>query len=72
VSRIVLTSSTASERERLARISGSDEIHRATPRITVEGSEITVDRSAVEQTIFHAPREDRSGVDFPLHKTERP
>jgi hypothetical protein len=71
VARIVLTSSCTSEGERLARVARSDEIHDSTPRLTIEGSDITVDRSGLDETVFHAARERCSSVGFPLHKTDR-
>ncbi len=70
MSRIALTASLAGEAEWLARVACSDDIHDSTPRSAVEGSEITVNRSGLEATVFHAPRERGSGVGFPLHKTD--
>jgi len=50
--------------ERLARVARSNEIHDATPRSAVEGSEIVEDRSAIQGRVFHPRHEDgrREGV----------
>ena len=70
VSGVVGSSLAPGDGERLARVAGRDEIHSDTPRSTIEGSDVTVDRSLVEQTIRHALREYGGGVGFPLHITD--
>lgn len=52
--------------ERLARVSTSDEIHCATPRAAVEGSEIVPDRSAIQRRLRHPFHEACCGESVPL------
>ena len=56
--------------ERLARVSTSDAIHPATPRSSVEGSQISPDRCLVQVPFFHSRRQDCGGIGFPLHVTD--
>jgi len=61
----------AGERERLARVSASDEIHDSTPRLAVEGSQIRPNRARVQPPFFHARSQDRAGIGFDLDSTDR-
>lgn len=67
VSRIVGAQLGAGHAERLARIPSSDEIHDATPRASVEGSDVRPDRSVIHGTLRHSCDQVRAGVCFPLH-----
>lgn len=55
---------------RLAGETGSDEIHAATPRATVEGGDVRPDRRRIQLPVFHARRQHGSGIGFPLHVTD--
>lgn len=65
----VIVSSTlpACDRERLAGEAGSDEIHSATPRATVEGDEVIPDRSLIQPRLAHPFHEDGRCVGIPLN-----
>jgi hypothetical protein len=54
-------------RERLARETGSDEIHAATPRATVEGGEVRPDRRLIQVRLFHPCQESGRCVGVPLN-----
>lgn len=66
VSLVGLSSPLAGDGEGLARVASSDEIHDATPRSAVEGSEIVGDRSAIQLRRFHPVHEDGRGEGVPL------
>ena len=51
----------------LTREAANDEIHDATPRAAVEGSEVSPNRRLVQGTVRHTRDQDRGGSDFPLH-----
>jgi hypothetical protein len=53
----------------LAREAASDEIHKATPRATVEGGDVVPDRSRIQDRIFHPCHESGCGVSVPLNET---
>jgi hypothetical protein len=55
--------------EWLARISRSDDIHAATPRFAVKGSNVRPDRRGIQCFVFHARRKDAGRIGFPLNKT---
>jgi hypothetical protein len=48
-----------------------DEIHRAAPSASIEGSEVSPDRRRVQDAFFHARDQDRGGKEFPLHVQDR-
>ncbi len=52
--------------ERLTRIARSDDVHRAAPRATVEGSNIVPDRRAIQGLLCHPGHENGRGVGFPF------
>lgn len=58
--------------EGLAGVSRSDDIHDATPRATVEGSDVRPDRRRVQSAVFHARDKDRGCKGFPLHESHAP
>lgn len=63
---VVFSVALAGMRERLARVSRSDEIHRSTPRSAVEGLEIVPDRSRIQGLVLHPGHEDGRGESVPL------
>lgn len=58
VAGIVFAEPRARERERLARITGSDDMNAAAPRSAVEGLEIVPDKSRSQGRICHPGHED--------------
>ena len=53
--------------ERLAGEAGSDEIHSATPRATVEGGEVIPHKSLIQPRLAHPLHEDGRCVGVPLN-----
>lgn len=66
VARVVSAPALARDRERLARIARSDDVHRAAPRAAVEGSNVVPDNSLIQGRIFHPRHESGCGVGFPF------
>ena len=66
VARIVGTLELARDRERLARIARSDDVHPAAPRAAIEGSNIVPDRRAIQGRVFHPRHESGCGIGFPF------
>jgi hypothetical protein len=66
VARVVGTSALARDREWLARITRSDDIHRAAPWAAVEGGNIVPDNSLIQGRVFHPRHESGCGVGFPF------
>jgi len=66
VARVVRAPALARDRERLARIARSDDVHRAAPRAAVEGGDIVPDNSLIQGRIFHPRHESGCGVGFPF------
>lgn len=66
VARIVGTPELARDRERLARIARSDDVHRAAPRAAIEGSNVVPERRAIQGRIFHPRHESGCGEGFPF------
>ena len=66
VPRIVRAPPLARDRKRLARITRSDDVHRAAPRAAVEARNIVPDRRAIQGRVFHPRHEDGCGVGFPF------
>lgn len=56
-------------RERLARIARKHDVHRATPRVAVEGDKVVPDRSRIQGRVLHPGHEDGRGIGFPLDVT---
>jgi hypothetical protein len=63
---ILGTEPSARDRERLARIARSDDIHRASPRAAVEGSNVVPDNSLIQGRVFHPRHERGCGEGFPF------
>lgn len=66
VARVVRAPALASDRERLARIARSDDVHRAAPRAAVEGSNVVPDNSLIQGRVFHPRHESGCGEGFPF------
>ena len=66
VPRVVCAPALARDGERLARIAGSDDVHRAAPRAAVEGSNVIPDNSPIQGRVFHPRHESGCGVGFPF------
>ena len=66
VARVVSTPALARDRERLARIARSDDVHRAAPRAAIEGSNVVPDRCAIQGRVFHPRHENGCGEGFPF------
>jgi hypothetical protein len=66
VALVALPEPLAGDAEWLARVARSDEIHAATPRSAVEGSEIVPDRSLIHGLVAHPGHEDGRGEGVPL------
>lgn len=69
VPRVICAPALARDRERLARIARSDDVHRAAPRAAVEGGNVVPDRRAIQGRVFHPRHEDGRGVGVPLDVT---
>ena len=63
---VVRAPALARDGERLARIARSDDVHRATPRAAVEGSNVVPDNSLIQGRVFHPRHESGCGVGFPF------
>ena len=66
VARVVSAPAFSGNRERLARIARSDDVHRAAPRAAVEGSNIVPDNSLIQGRVFHPRHESGCGEGFPF------
>lgn len=66
VARVVRAPALARDRERLARIARTDDIHRAAPRVAVEGGNVVPDRRAIQGRVFHPRHESGCGVGLPF------
>jgi len=53
--------------KRLAGVTGSEDIHSATPRATVEGSEVVPNRRSLQSLVFHPRHERFRGSCFPFN-----
>jgi hypothetical protein len=64
VTRVVRAPAFARDRERLARIARSDDVHRAAPRAAVEGANVVPDWRVVDASVEHSGDKDggREGV----------
>jgi len=63
---ILAAEPSACDRERLARIARSDDVHRAAPRAAVEGSNVVPDNSLIQGRVFHPRHESGCGEGFPF------
>lgn len=66
MARVVRAPAVARDGEWLARITRSDDVHRAAPRAAVETGNLVPDRRAIQGRIFHPRHEDGCGVGFPF------
>ena len=66
VAWILGTEPLACDGERLARISRSDDVHRAAPRAAVEGSNVVPDNSLIQGRVLHPRHENGCGEGFPF------
>lgn len=66
VAWILGTEPSARDAERLARITRSDDVHRAAPRAAVEGSNVVPDNSLIQGRVFHPRHESGCGEGFPF------
>ena len=69
VARVVFAALVAGDAERLARVTGRDEIHSSTPRCAVEGGQVVPDRRAIQGRVFHPRHESGRCVAVPLNMT---
>ncbi len=60
-------SASAGDRQVLAGEAGNDAIHASTPSCSVEGGDVGPHRSRIHRAFFHARRQNRSGMSFPLN-----
>jgi len=70
VARVVRTPALARDGERLARVPGAEQIHRAAPRAAVEGSNIVPDNSLIHGRVFHPRHESGRSEGVPLNVTQ--
>lgn len=63
---ILVSESLPGDGEGLTGVSTCDEIHAATPRSSVEGSQVRPDRSRIQGRFFHPRHENGRGETFPL------
>lgn len=63
------TASLSGEAERLARITGSEDMNAVTPRPAVEGSQIVPHRRSIQRRVVHPRHESGRGMGFPLDET---
>ena len=66
VARVIRTPALARDREWLARIARSDDVHSAAPRAAVEGSNIVPDNSLIQGRVFHPRHESGCSEGFPF------
>jgi hypothetical protein len=59
----------SSEAERLAGITGREDMNAAAPRLAVEGFEIVPDRCLIQGRVRHPGHESGRSVGFPLDET---
>jgi len=58
-------------RERLAGITGSEDIHPAAPRFAAEAAKIAPNRRSVERSVFKTRNQLFGRSDFPFHVQDR-
>jgi hypothetical protein len=70
-SLVGLRESLAGDADRLAGEARHDEIHCAAPSASIEGGEVAPHRSLIQPAVEHARDQNRDGLGFPLHVTDR-
>lgn len=70
VPRVVDALAMARDGEGLAGVARSDEIHRATPRATVERPYVVPERSRIHPPRLHSRDQRCGGIGFPLHMSD--
>jgi len=71
VASVVDARAVAGGAEWLARVARCDDIHDATPWDSVERGNVRPDRRRIQGAVAHARNQDRGGVGFPFHETDR-
>ena len=71
VARIADPATLAGDGEGLAWVSRSDEIHRSTPRATIEGGDVVPDRSLIQGRVCHPRHKNGRAVGLPLNSTHK-
>ena len=66
VARVFAAEPSACNGERLARITRSDDVHRAAPRAAVETGNVVPDRCLIQGRVFHPRHESGRGEGFPF------
>jgi hypothetical protein len=66
VARVFAAEPSACNGERLARITRSDDVHRAAPWAAVEAGNVVPDRHAIQGRVFHPRHESGCGEGFPF------
>jgi hypothetical protein len=64
---LVVDPALSSNRVGLTRVTGSEDVHLAQQRSSVEGAKVRPDRCRSQRSFFHARDQKRSGCCFPLH-----
>ena len=66
VTRILAAKPSACDAERLARITRSDDVHRAAPWAAIETGNVVPDNSLIQGRVFHPRHESGCGEGLPL------
>jgi hypothetical protein len=69
MSRVFVAEFFSGNAEGLAGIAAMNDIHRAAPRLAVEGANVVPDRRLIQGFIFHPRHESGRGVCFPFDIT---
>jgi hypothetical protein len=69
VARVVGAPAFARHAERLARVARSEDVHRAAPRVAVEGGNVVPDRRAIQGRVLHPRHEHGRGEAVPFDMT---
>lgn len=69
MARVSLAEAAAGDREWLARIARSEDIHETAPRAAVEGGKVVPDRCRIQGLVFHPRHESGCRIGFPLDVT---
>jgi len=59
----------ARDGKRLTRVAASEDIHRSTPRVAIESSNVVPDRCRIQGRVFHPRHEGGRSIGFPLDVT---